>query len=395
MPRKRKGARLWLREPRYDEVGKLSHAAVWIIKDGEHRESTGCGEDDRAGAETALSAYITNKHVTGVKTGFRAPADIPVADVIALYGSEIAAGHARPEETAKRLDSLLEFFGADTLADINGDRCREYAKKRGHNGASRRELEDLRAAINHHRHEGHCSAVVEIVLPPKGEARERWLDRAEAARLIWAAWRFREIQKGHETGRRSRRHLARFLIVAFYTTRRKGAILAAKLSPAEGRPWVDLKRGIFYGRPSAKRSKKRQPTIAVPLRLLAHLRRWHRNGQEYVVEFNGKPVGSIDKAYAANVVDSGFGPDVVPHTTRHSGITWLAIEGVDPYEICRYAGITMEVFEDVYAHHHPDFMRGVHKGFNRHRDRHRNAATEREQTLPNVTKIADFTRSAG
>ena len=109
-----------------------------------------------------------------------------------------------------------------------------------------------------------------------------------------------------------------------------------------------------------------------------------------MVEFNGEPIGSIDKAFAANAALAGFSGDVVPHTIRHTGITWLAIEGVDPYEICRYAGITMEVFENVYAHHHPDFMRGVHKGFSRHRNRHRNDATEREQTSPKVTKIADF-----
>lgn len=94
---------------------------------------------------------------------------------------------------------------------------------------------------------------------------------------------------------------------------------------------------------------------------------WRRNGQRFLIEFNRKPIGSIDKAFAANVAASGLDADVVPHTTRHSGITWLAIEGVDPYEICRYAGITMEVFEQVYAHHHPDFMSGVHRGFNRHR----------------------------
>jgi hypothetical protein len=104
-----------------------------------------------------------------------------------------------------------------------------------------------------------------------------------------------------------------------------------------------------------------------------------------MVEFNGKSVSSIDKAFAANVVDAGLGPDVIPHTTRHTGITWLAIEGVDPYEICRYAGITMEMFEEAYAHHHPAFMLGVHRGFNRHR----NEATKGEQTAANITKIAD------
>jgi len=42
----------------------------------------------------------------------------------------------------------------------------------------------------------------------------------------------------------------------------------------------------------------RQPTIVVPARLLGHLRR------RRMIEFNGRPVSSIDKAcsYAAQVI---------------------------------------------------------------------------------------------
>ena len=47
-------------------------------------------------------------------------------------------------------------------------------------GAARRELEDLRAAINHYRREGLCSEVVSVVLPSRPPARERWLTRSEA-----------------------------------------------------------------------------------------------------------------------------------------------------------------------------------------------------------------------
>jgi hypothetical protein len=48
----------------------------------------------------------------------------------------------------------------------------------------------------------------------------------------------------------------------------------------------------------------RQPTIVVPARLLGHLRRRRRNGQRFMIEFNGRPVSSIDKAcsYAAQVI---------------------------------------------------------------------------------------------
>ena len=391
MPRRAKGARLWLRKAQHDKSGKLTHAAVWIIKDGRYRESTGCSAEDYRQAEDQLADYIANKRLDNVRDGVRAPATIPVADVIALYSQDLVDKQARPHETRRRLKTLIGYFGDKVLSDINGNLCRQYAQDRGHLVAARRELEDLRAAINHHRREGLCSAIVEIVLPPAPARRERWLTRQEAARLIRAAWRYREVQQGRPTGRRSRQHIARFLLVALYTTSRKQVVCSAALGPAAGRPWVDLERGVFYRRPVGEReTNKRRLAITVPPSLLAHMRRWKRRGQKHVVEFNGEPISSIDKAFAANVRDAGFGPDVIPHTTRHSGITWLAIGGVDPYEICRYASITMETFEEVYAHHHPDFMTGIHKGFYRHRNRHRNAATDREQASSIVTKIAVY-----
>ena len=70
-----------------------------------------------------------------------------------------------------------------------------------------------------------------IVLPERGMARERWLSRQEAARLILAAWRYREVQNGQPTGRRSRQHIAKFLLAAFYTTSRKSVLSRPHLVP--------------------------------------------------------------------------------------------------------------------------------------------------------------------
>ena len=113
---------------------------------------------------------------------------------------------------------------------------------------ARRELEDLRAAINHHRKEGLCNEIIEIVLPPKSAPRERWLTRSEAAKMIREAWRYQEISSGKATGRHSRRHIARFMLVALYTGTRSGAICGAAIRPAIGRGYVDLVEGVFYRR---------------------------------------------------------------------------------------------------------------------------------------------------
>jgi integrase len=395
MPRRSKGARLWLRNAQYDRDGNLTHAAVWLIKDGEHRESTGCGLDDHKQAEKRLAEYIGRKHLNEAETGIRPPAAIPVADVLALYGRDIAPKHSRPKETAQRIKALLSFFGRKTLADINGNLCRTYAKERGSDAAARRELEDLRAAINHHRREGLCSAIVEVVLPETGQPRERWLTRGEAARMIWAAWRYREKQKGKATGRRSRQHIARFILLALYTGTRAGAICAATFEPTEGSGWIDVERGVFYRRPQGEReTKKRKPPVPLPPAIHGHLRRWKRHGQKFAVEFNRKPVSSIKKAYRAVVKAAGLGPDVTPHILRHTSATWLMQNGTEMWEAAGFLGMTVEVLQERYGHHHPDHLDGARNSFHRHRKRHRNTTTERERTSSNVRKIANFSKAA-
>jgi integrase len=168
--------------------------------------------------------------------------------------------------------ALDRFFGDRMLSDVTGDTRRAYASQRTTDVAARRELEDLRAAINHHRREGLCNKVVEVVLPPERPCRKRWLTRSEAARLIWSAWRYREIQKGKPTDRRSRQRVARFILVAVYTGTRASAVCGAALRSTVGHGWIDLERGVFYRRPAGRReNKKRQPPVPLPDELLAHL----------------------------------------------------------------------------------------------------------------------------
>jgi integrase len=393
MPRRSKGPRLWLRNAQYDRDGRFTHAAVWIIKDGKYRESTGCGADDRRQAEAALASYIGRKHLAHAEAGVRPPAHIPVADVIALYGRDIAPKHSRPRETAQRIGALLEFFGDKVLSDINGALCRAYVGHRGSIAAARRELEELRAALNHHRKEGLCSAIVEVALPEAAPARERWLTREEAAALLWAAWRYREVQKGKPTGRRSRKHIAKFILLALYTGTRAGAVCGAALQPTIGRGWIDVARGVFYRRAEGEReTKKRKPPVPLPPELHDHLRRWKRQGQRFAVEWYGEPVTSIAKAFRAVVKDAGLGPDVTPHVLRHTAATWLMQAGTDPWEAAGFLGMTVETLMGRYGHHHPDYLSEARGAFSRHRNRHRNA-TEREQTETNVTKIVEFSKA--
>lgn len=361
MSKRSKGARLWLK-PGYSKDGYES-GSVWVIKDGNHRESTGCAAGDREGAEKCLADYIARKY-SPERSNSRSPAAIPVADVLMIYGEDKEKGQARPKELWMRIDALAGWWGDKTLAEVNGSNCRAYAASRGSMSAARRELEDLRAAINHHRREGLCSEIIGVWLPEKSMPRLRWLTRQEAAKLLFAAWRAKQSgwkDGGKETRRHTGRHLARFILVGLYTGTRSGAICGASMKHLNGRGYVDLERGIFYRRAEgAKETKKRQPPATLPPRLLAHMRRWNRLGlcEKAVVEWNGKPVKRVNKAFRVAVEAAGIS-DVTPHTLRHTAATWLMQNGADIWEAAGYLGMTPQVLETVYGHHHPDHQQGA------------------------------------
>lgn len=383
MSRPAKGARLvWRKESRKAD-GTLRSSAGWYIEDGGKRSSTGLGRDDRDEAEKQLAAYIAAKY-SPARQRDRDPDQVKIADVVTVYLDEVAPNHAKPKETASRMLAVLKFFEGKTLAQINGKICRAYADQASSLSVARRQLEDLRAAIKHYHAEGYVTTIPAVVVPDKPEARIRWLTRDEAAKLLRAAWRMRQTWKGQESDRRTGQHLARFILVGLYTGTRSAAICGAAMSPDAGVGFVDLERGVFYRRGQKQReTKKRQPAVRIPDRLLAHMRRWARTpvkvkteargksktvgrmiSHDYVVEWNGKPIGSVKKAFKAACEAAGLGwyedgifvTDVTPHVLRHTAATWLMKNGASLTEAADYLGMTEAVLRNTYYHQHPDFQ---------------------------------------
>jgi integrase len=369
MPRRPKAPRLWLREGRRDKQGRITHAAAWVILDGGRQFSTGCAVDDIDGANQALVTHINKRHGEAARSKLRQPDRIPIADVLALYAKDVAPNVSNPTAAAHRLKRLGTFFKNRCLSDINGPLCRQYAEDQDSPYSARRDLEDLSSAIGHHMNEGLHNVIVKVWKPEPPPRRERWLTRSEAARLIWEAWRHREIQHGERTAKRTRQHLARFMLVALYTGSRASVIAQAALQPESDRPYVDTERGIYRRRSEGEReTNKRKPTISLPPRLLAHMRRWKRLGFRYVVEWAGKPVSRITShTFRKIVADAGLGRDVVPHIFRHTAATWLMQAAADPWQSSGFLGMSMRTLEKNYGHHHPDYFDSVHGAFYRHR----------------------------
>ena len=366
MPPRSKGPHLWLRPGR--RAGKkVLRRSTWLILDGGRQIATAFSENEIANAQVVLANYIARKYEPTRRE--RDIEQIEVADVLAIHHQDNRDRQSNPLQFDGRIERLNEFFGAEKLADINGKSCRAYVVWRGSNGGARRDLEDLRAAINYHAKEGLHRGIVRIALPPKGLPRTRWLTRDEAAKLLWMCWRAREIQTQHrgklkglkiETDKRPLRHLARFILIGLYSGTRAGAIATASPYKKEGRSFVDLQSGIFYRLAEGHReTNKRQSPVPIAPRLLAHLRRWKdkKIAIEFFVEWQGEPIKSVKTAFKSAVRLAGLDGTITPHTLRHTAATWLMQAGVDKWEAAGYLAMTVEMLDRVYGHHHPNHLR--------------------------------------
>ncbi len=55
------------------------------------------------------------------------------------------------------------------------------------------------------------------------------------------------------------------------------------------------------------------------------------------------------------------------HDLRHTCATWLMQSGADTWAAAGYLGMTVQVLERVYGHHHPDHLRDAVEAFDRMR----------------------------
>ena len=90
------------------------------------------------------------------------------------------------------------------------------------------------------------------------------------------------------------------------------------------------------------------------------MHRWHRLGisRLSVVEYNGKPVIEIKTGFDSVVAAAGLATDdrdqkVMPHSLRHTAITWLLRDGVDIELVSQYVGVSTEVIRKTYRHEMP------------------------------------------
>lgn len=323
MPRKSKGARLYLDRER----------GQWAIRDGSSFIRTGCAESDHARAEKKLSEYIARKYKPA------AIASPVIADVLLIYAKERLPKTKAAAKAAHNISNLTPFWGKKRADDVNAENCEAYAKDRPAS-AARRDLEVLRAALFYwHEKKKPLARAPQIVLPDKSEPRERWLTQEEAHRLRKAAMK-------HQ-------HLYRFVILGLKTGSRSAVLFNLKWDQ------VNLRSGVLTRKAAGETvaANKQKPPVRLGRAVVRLMKRWKkRDGKiEHVIHYDGVPIQKLRRSWDSACLEAGL-EDVSPHTLRHTRATWLMQEGIAPWEASGHLGMSVRTLENVYAKHHPDFQ---------------------------------------
>jgi integrase len=147
-------------------------------------------------------------------------------------------------------------------------------------------------------------------------------------------------------------HLRLFCLLAWTTGARDAALL--------GLTWdrVDFDRGMIdFERPDGRPMKGRS---IVPMNgtILAALQEARRGAlTDHVIEYAGRPVGSVKKSLKAAGKRAGM-PWISPHVFRHSAARAMAEDGISMPEIAAYLGHSNTAMTiKVYARFSPTYLR--------------------------------------
>ena len=265
---------------------------------------------------------------------------VPLAQVLEDY-ARFKANEPSFDRLSYSMESVLKFWGDEPVSAVNIESTKLFQNKRNEQGRSnwtvRRELSDLRAAINHAHSMNRLPAFTFPPLPPKGKNRIRFLLRDEVAALLWAA----------RTEYRSKFTLSLFIILAYYCGARKTAIMDLTWER------VDFAQNrIDFG---ASNGNKRRQNIPMPpyVRRILYAR-WLRYGNEAEFVFHQKKnpaqrVKHIDKGFRAAVQRAEL-ERVTPHTFRHTRVSELVQDGKSIKAISSYMAMSPQVILDVYSH---------------------------------------------
>ena len=340
MPRRSKGPYLAWVEKR----------GLWYVRINENggRRELSTGTSERSQAEAVLGDYLAQRRA-GASFGPPTADTVTIADCLADYLEECGHQQSQPKAVASRTEKLLRFWGRDTVASVSTRRCKDYGRwSNVQDNTLRRELGMLRAALNYAVQENRLDRAPFVRLPEPPPGRDRWLTRNEAAQLLW------ECRKARSD---TRPYLTLYVRLALYTGARPGAVMGLRWPQIK---WAEGQGGIIdFNPPKAKKTNKRRARVPMTPRISSMLhraKRTHGSDLGSVINRRGVAIADIGSSFAAACERAGL-EDVKPHTLRHTRGTWLAQQGVDFFQISGWLGQSIARTTELYAHHHPDYMK--------------------------------------
>lgn len=340
----------------------------------------------------------------------------PVMDFVYRYAEARADDVAKPQLIADAIEALSPFWSSKTAADVNRESCAKYTKWRMNGGlrkhhlktrktsmskanisqsTARRDLTTLRAAVKLALADGILLGTVPtVVLPDETPAKERNLERDEAAAILRELWRGAPTKARDGTVHRSpgkTRHAARLFFLLLYTGSRFTTVAKTTRKKRLDGPWVDMKKEIWYRRGLYEKvTKKRREPHRIPGKVLLALKRWERlyPDQEYLVEHPrnpGKPVGDIGQALDGACERLEM-ERITPHGLKHTAITLYISGGGDMMLASEYFSTTYATIRKNYLHLLPDFQEEALSAVAQLGKRPERNGTKRDEIRQNDTK---------
>ena len=142
-------------------------------------------------------------------------------------------------------------------------------------------------------------------------------------------------------------HLKRFILWSVGTAARPSSIFELHSDQ------IDIERRLVILNPQGRQqTKKHRPTVKLPRQLIMLAQ------DGFQIEFRGKPIASIKKAWRNHRTEFGFDKAVNPYSLRHTMARHLRASGVPAWEVAAQMGHKkreMSVTE-IYAPFDPSYL---------------------------------------
>lgn len=299
---------------------------VWRSK----RKSTKTG--DRKAAEAALSAFL----VAHPETQQDAPPSL--SEVVDLYLRQHSNARGNVESDARSLRAPLGAFGDWPVTAIRNSDVQTYARQRqlGKFGPKavkpatvRREITALQAAINWGiRRDLFESREVRFDKPQESAPRDKWLTEEQQAEIIQ---RLPEASLSVQI----------FVKLGLTYGVRRGAIMDLHLDQVNF-----LTDTIDFNRPGKAQNRKRRPVVPMTQSIRALL------SARFKMQGRDGRVCDWNTPYQFKTFMQSIGYDwVTPHVLKHTAITLMLRDGVQPGDVSKLTSTDLRTIYKVYRHH--------------------------------------------